>query len=92
MYQTRFKAIVYRSTVEDLNVPKVYESGVNPLDVDKHNPTKVFVDSDFAGADGRSTAGYVVFMNGGPVIWSSKLMKVAATSSAEAEVSCSGER
>lgn len=27
-----------------------------------------------------------VFMNGGPVIWSSKLMKVAATSSAEAEV------
>ena len=86
MYQTRFKAIVYRSTVEDLNVPKVYESGVHPLDVDKLNPTKVFVDSDFAGADGRSTAGYVVFMNGGPVIWSSKLMKVAATSSAEAEV------
>ena len=47
---------------------------------------KVFVDSDFAGTDGRSTAGCVVFLDGGPVIWSSKLMKVAATSSAEAEV------
>ena len=44
------------------------------------------MDSDFAGADGRSTAGHIVFLNGGPVIWSSKLMKVAATSSAEAEV------
>ena len=88
LYQTRFKAIVYRSSssAEDLNVPKVYESGVHPLDVNKDNPTKVFVDSDFAGADGRSTAGHVVFLNGGPVIWSSKLMKVAATSSAEAEV------
>jgi len=88
LYQTRFKAIVYRtsSSAADLNVPKVYESGVHPLDVHKENPTKVFVDSDFAGADGRSTAGHVVFLNGGPVIWSSKLMKVAATSSAEAEV------
>ena len=27
-----------------------------------------------------------MFMNGGPVIWSSKLMKVAATSSSEAEI------
>ena len=86
LYQTRFKAIVYRSSLEDVNVPKVYESGVHPLDVDKVNPTRVFVDSDFAGTDGRSTAGYVVFLNGGPVIWSSKLMKVAATSSAEAEI------
>ena len=88
LYQTRFKAIVYRSSssAADLNVPQVYESGVHPLDVNKDNPTKVFVDSDFAGADGRSTAGHVVFLNGGPVIWSSKLMKVAATSSAEAEV------
>ena len=88
LYQTRFKAIVYRSSpsAADLNVPQVYESGVHPLDVNKENPTKVFVDSDFAGADGRSTAGHVVFLNGGPVIWSSKLMKVAATSSAEAEV------
>ena len=64
----------------------MYESGAHPLDVDKENPAQVYVDSDFAGADGRSTAGHVVFLNGGPVIWSSKLMKVAATSSAEPEV------
>ena len=71
---------------------KVYESGVHPLDVNKENPTKLFLDSDFAGADGRSTAGHVVVLNGGPVIWSSKLMKFAATSSAEAEVIAAVER
>ena len=86
VYQTRFRAIVYRSSVEDVNVLKGHESRVHPLHVDKSNPTKVFVGWDFAGADGRSTAGYVVCMNGGPVIGSSKVMKVAATSSAEAEV------
>ena len=69
-----------------MHVPTVFESGVHPLDVNKENPTKLFVDSDFAGTGGRSTAGFVVFMNGGPVIWSSKLMKVAATSSSEAEI------
>eukprot|EP00617_Octactis_speculum_P019983 CAMPEP_0185763464 /NCGR_PEP_ID=MMETSP1174-20130828/22394_1 /TAXON_ID=35687 /ORGANISM="Dictyocha speculum, Strain CCMP1381" /LENGTH=186 /DNA_ID=CAMNT_0028445581 /DNA_START=29 /DNA_END=585 /DNA_ORIENTATION=+ len=86
LYQTRFKAITYRPSVDGINIPVVYENGVHPLDVDKEEPMKVFVDSDFAGTDGRSTVGYVVFLNGGPVIWSSKLMKVAATSSAEAEV------
>ena len=79
LYQTRFKAITYRTSVDGTNIPVVYENGVHPLDVDKKEPMKVFVDSDFAGTDGRSTAGYVVFLNGGPVIWSSKLMKVAAT-------------
>ena len=47
---------------------------------------EVFVDFDCAGTDGRLTASYVVFLNGAPAIWSSKLMKVAAISSAEAEV------
>ena len=86
LYQTRYMAITYRANVEEVNIPKVYENGIHPLDVDKRQPSKVFVDSDFAGTDGRSTAGYVVFLNGGPVVWSSKLMKVAATSSAEAEI------
>ena len=46
---------MYRTpeSVEDLNVPKVYENGVNPLDVNKTNPTTVYVDSDFAGAERR---------------------------------------
>ena len=79
LYQARYKAITYRGDVSQMHVPKVFESGVHPLDENKKNPTKLFVDSDFAGNDGRSTAGHVVFLNGRPVIWSSKLMKVAAT-------------
>ena len=79
-------AITYRAGVDNVHVPMIYENGVHPLDVNKEQPSKLYVDSDFAGTDGRSTAGYVVFMNGGPVIWSSKLMKVAATSSSEAEI------
>ena len=86
LYQTRYMAITYRADVENVHVPMIYENGVHPLDVNKEQPTKVYVDSDFAGTDGRSTAGYVVFLNGGPVIWSSKLMKIAATSSSEAEI------
>ena len=86
LYQTRYMAITYRADVENVHVPMIYENGVHPLDVDKEQPTKVYVESDFAGTDGRSTAGYVVFLNGGPVIWSSKLMKIAATSSSEAEI------
>ena len=86
LYQTRFMAITYRANVDNVHVPMIYENGVHPLDVNKEQPSKLYVDSDFAGTDGRSTAGYVIFMNGGPVIWSSKLMKVAATSSSEAEI------
>ena len=42
------------------------------------------MDFDFASAGGRCTAGYVVFMNGEPVMWSLKLMKVTVTSSSDA--------
>ena len=94
LYHTRYLGITYYRDIPrenvfhgmERNVPRVYETGVHPCDVNKKNPVKVFVDSDFAGNDGRSTAGHVVFLNGGPVIWSSKLMKVAATSSSEAEI------
>lgn len=77
MYQTRFKAITYRASVDGTTIPEVFESGVHPLDVNKDDPMRVFVDFDLARTDGRSTAGYVVFLNGVPVIWSSKPMKVA---------------
>ena len=79
-------AITYQGDVLNMHVPTVFESDVHPLDVNKGDPAKLCVDSDFAGTGGRSTAGYVVFMNGEPVIWSLKLMKVAATSSSEAEI------
>ena len=79
-------AITYQGDVLNMHVPTVFESDVHPLDVNKEDPAKLCVDSYFAGTGGRSTAGYVVFMNGEPVIWSLKLMKVAATSSSEAEI------
>ncbi|CAK5277520.1 unnamed protein product [Mycena citricolor] len=46
-----------------------------------------FVDSDWAGCidTRRSTAGYIFFMGGAPVAWSSKRQAVVALSSTEAE-------
>lgn len=57
----------------------IYENRVHPLDVNKEQPMTMYVRSDFTGADGHSTDSYVVFMKGGPIIWSSMLMKIAAT-------------
>ena len=34
----------------------------------------------------RSTSGFVVMMNGGPISWASKLQKLCAQSSAESEI------
>jgi biopolymer transport protein ExbB/TolQ len=34
----------------------------------------------------RSTSGGVIFLNGGPITWSSKLQKIVAMSTAEAEI------
>lgn len=48
-----------------------------------------YSDSDYAGSgiEGkfRSTSGYIIFLAGGPVIWGSKLQKVVASSTFEAE-------
>ena len=86
LYQTGDKAITYQGDVFNMHVPTVFESDVHPLDVNKEDPAKLCVDFDFASTGGRCTAGYVVFMNGEPVMWSLKLIKVTATSSSEAEI------
>ena len=45
-----------------------------------------YVDSDWAGTQGRrSTSGYVFFVNGSTISWLSKRQSTVATSSAEAE-------
>ncbi|GLI63566.1 hypothetical protein VaNZ11_006559 [Volvox africanus] len=45
-----------------------------------------YCDSDLAGAEGRrSTTGFVYLLNGGAIVWSSKLQPTVATSTAEAE-------
>ena len=55
---------------------------------------KCYVDADFAGDidNSRSTSGCIVFLNDGPVAWSSKKQPVVALSTTEAEyiAACQG--
>jgi hypothetical protein len=52
----------------------------------KYPELKAYVDSDWAGDKSRkSRTGFVVFLSGSPIIWSSKLQKCIALSSTEAE-------
>ena len=46
-----------------------------------------YCDADFAGnpEDRRSVTGFIFFLNGGPVVWSSKRQPVILVSSLEAE-------
>lgn len=45
-----------------------------------------FVDADYGGdSDARSSSGYVIIMNGGPITWSSRVQKLTAQSTTEAE-------
>jgi len=53
----------------------------------KEDPLRVFCDADFGGdTTMRSTTGIVIFLNCGPISWSSKLQKLQALSTTEAEV------
>ena len=76
------------------NEPVAYEAGRHPL---QEQPgidiTKAFVDADYAMdiPTRRSTSGIIVFMNGGPISWSSRLQKVTAQSTAEAEIHAATE-
>ncbi|MFM2333489.1 MAG: hypothetical protein RIQ74_2336, partial [Pseudomonadota bacterium] len=52
----------------------------------KYPELSAMVDSDWAGDKSRrSRSGFIIFLNGVPVIWSSKLQKCIALSSTEAE-------
>ena len=50
--------------------------------------TDFYCDADHAGdrLTRRSTSGFIVMMNGGPISWGSKLQKLCAQSSAESEI------
>ena len=57
---------------------------------DEHSDAElgpVYCDSDWAGCrlTYKSTSGYLLKMNGGPVVWGSRKQRTQATSSAEAE-------
>ena len=50
-------------------------------------PMRVYADADFAGdVSKRSTSGNVTFLYGGPVNWLSRLQKLYALSTTEAEI------
>lgn len=80
--RTSHLGIVYHPQRKDLvNRPAVIEAADRPMQLSS------FSDADYAMAHNRkSTSGYVVMLNGGPVIWSSRLQKITAQSTAEAEV------
>jgi hypothetical protein len=52
------------------------------------NDPSMFADADHGGCKNtrRSTSGHVIMMNGGPIVWGSRLQKLCAQSSAESEI------
>ena len=86
LYNTKSYGIEYRRDANKNEQPIIWEQGRHPLG-NENNLTDVFVDSDYAAdSSRRSTQGYVVMMNGGPISWRSVLGKTICTSTAEAEV------
>ena len=87
VYNTRNYGIQYkRDSGMDTNTPKIFGQGRHPKDNGKNHMT-VFTDSDYAADESkRSTQGSIVFMNGGPISWSSVLGKTICLSTCEAEV------
>ena len=80
LYHTRDHAITYYKECDAMpNEPIAWEAGSHPLDW-KRNSTerlKIFTDSSF-GDDvltKRSTSGEIIFLNGGPISWFSRLQK-----------------
>ena len=67
-------------TIEERLVASVPEPAANSPDL--------YIDADYAGdtETRRSTSGLLIMMNGGPVVWSSRLQKLCAQSSAESEI------
>ena len=91
LYHTRDHAITYYKECDAMpNEPIAWEAGSHPLDW-KRNSTerlKIFTDSSF-GDDvltKRSTSGEIIFLNGGPISWFSRLQKLVALSTAESEI------
>ena len=86
LYNTKSYGIEYRRDAEKMEQPTIWEQGRHPL-ANETNHTEVFADSDYAAdSSRRSTQGYVVMMNGGPLSWRSVLGKTICMSTAEAEI------
>ena len=70
--------------------PRTIEQRINDEQPPVYHPNHptTFIDADLGGdkPTRKSTSGMVVMMNGGPVTWCSRLQKLCALSSAEAEI------
>ena len=79
LYRTRDLGITYKPQPESTSCkPRVTKGAL----FNKH----AYADSDHAGAyDRKSTSGFVIMLNGGPVSWNSRKQSVTALSTAEAE-------
>ena len=94
LYHTSHLAITYfrdgNVFSTEKNTATVWEAGCHPLDWDKDDDErfKVFTDASF-GDDSvtrRSSSGELIFLNGGPISWFSRLQKLVALSTAESEI------
>ena len=91
---TKDKGLVY-GAVEMANSERqelqFFEAGAFANDLG-HGAMTAYADADYAAHHTRrSTSGWAMFLNGGPVSWGSKLQKVVATSTAEAEINAATE-
>ena len=84
---TRSKGLVYGKQPKDQeNRLQFYEAGAFPKDLGAEGLTS-YADADYAASyTRRSTSGFVVFLNGAPISWGSRLQKICAQSTAEAEI------
>ena len=64
-----------------------YQAATHPCDPDRQHLMRCYCDADYAqSSDRKSTTGYTVIMNGGPVCWRSTRQKIIAQSTAESEI------
>ena len=86
LYNTRKLCIKYQGIIDKLHEPEVHEAGRPP-----QNPLSSLVastDADYAmdPSTRKSTSGGIIHLNNGPIIWSSRLQKITAQSTAESEI------
>jgi hypothetical protein len=100
LYSSRHWCIQYTKSDTDGNNPHIEERSWHPHQAtieerlipgtpeDVSNVPHTFMDADLGGdkVTRKSTSGLVIMMNRGPIAWNSRLQKLCAQSSAEAEI------
>jgi hypothetical protein len=79
-------SLEYKMRIPPRTIEQRLEINHNPEPHSNHPIT--YIDANLGGdkITRKSTSGLVIMMNGGPIAWSSRLQKLCAQSSAEAEI------